>query len=181
MADTNTTSTTAEPLQHTEAKQPEIINGADPNRNAVTLKGLDIKQQLSKFKEIASESEKIGEYFQFKYGGAILTASPTFKKAFDDNQLYSVRLSPTLFGRTVPDPNNEGMSKVVQAQGWSLDAFMTIDDMKAAAENMKAARDIEFSILREDVLAEKKIEAFKAADLSKFITDADMEAMFAKA
>lgn len=162
-------------------RNKQVITGIDPNRQPVTLKGIEIIQQIDKFGDTPgeySDSSPIqGEYYRFKFQGAIFTASPEFKDAFDAKELYSVRFTPTLFPRNVADPNNAGATKQVQGYGWSMDKATTLDDMAKARVNMQRSRDIEFGIMKDEALTEKKLELFKATDLSKLITEDDMKAM----
>jgi hypothetical protein len=192
MADTNAQNTTQveQPTQQTEVKTfTEHLSSLerakrDDARAVLTLGAKEAYNELELFGTEAGEYSETspiqGQYWRFKFRGAICTVSPEFKKAYDDGTLLSITATPTVFEQKRPDPNVSGASKMVVGYGWSL-SFSDLSKMKKAQSAIKAASDIELQMQIQEAKMKKKVEAFMAADLSSLITEEDMKQMLADA
>lgn len=181
-ADTNTTQTVgaAQPMQQEELSALEKARMAD-SRQIIELDAEKAYDELELFGSepgmYRDDSPVQGEYWRFKFRGSIVTVSPEFKKAYDTGSMLSVTAVPTVFERTVPDPNNAGMTKQAIAYGWSL-SFSDLEKKKKAQLAKQSVRELQLTNQLQELKMQKKLEAVKSADLSKLvIKDEELQEM----
>lgn len=164
--------------------QPELsamdkARAAD-TRAVITLNAQQAYDELELFGTepgtYRDDSPVQGEFWRFKFRGAIVTVSPEFKQAYDDGTMISITATPTLFERTVADPNNAGANKQVILQGWSL-SFTDITKREKAAKAITAASTINLKMQIQEMKMKKQVEMLEKTDISQFITEDDMAAL----
>lgn len=174
-ADTQAAEPVVQPIQ--QLSNLEQARQSD-TRTTIMLKAKDAYNELELFGSepgtYGENSTVQGEYWRFKFRGAICTVSPEFKKAYDDGTLLGLTATPTIFEQSRPDPNNAGKQMQVVGLGWSL-SFSDLAKLKKAQTAMTAAATIEFEMMKQEKVAAKKLEMLEATDLSKLISDDEMK------
>lgn len=182
MADETTTIAAVQPIQpQTEPKQEltalEKAQAAD-TRQVITLSAEQAYDELELFGTepgtYRDDAPVQGEYWRFKFRGSIVTVSPEFKKAFDEGKLLGVTATPTIFERTVPDPNNAGMTKQIVGYGYSL-AFSDLDKKQKAQKAIMAAKELGLKSQIQEVKMAKKLEYIKSDRFKIELTEEDMK------
>jgi hypothetical protein len=166
--DTATTQAQQQPAQqNTELTALDKARLADTRTTII----LDAEQALQELEPFGTEAGQYrddspiqGNFWRFRFRGAVVTVSEEFKKAYDAGTILSVSATPTLFERLVPDPMNEGSKKSVITPGWSL-TFSDVEKMRTALNAKKLASD-----LRVSAQVQEKIENLKVNHAMKMIT-----------
>jgi len=142
---------------------------------------LDAKQAYNELElfgdtpgEYRPDSPVQGNYWRFKFRGAIVVVSDEFKKAYDNGTLLGLTASPTVFERTVPDPNNAGKNKQQITYGWSL-SFSDVGKMEKAQRAIAAAGSVNLKMQLQEVKMKKQIEAISKTDFKDLITDDEIK------
>lgn len=171
-----------QPVQQPELTALEKARAGD-KRVAITLNTREVIEQMSMFgteaRQYKDTSPIQGNYYQFKFGGAILTASPEFKDAFEKGEIVSARLTPTVFPQNKPDPNNAGMTKEVIGFGWSLDSFTTVDQLNSVQGTMAKVAAIDLKIKLQQAKSNAAIASITPENIGKYITDDEISKMLA--
>lgn len=177
--------TQTEPVQPTQQNLTAIEKARlSDTRKTETLNAVQAYDELELFGtepgEYRDDSPVQGEYWRFKFRGAIVVVSPEFKKAYDEGTMVGLTATPTVFEVKRADPNNAGQNMMAVGYGWSL-SYSDVSKKEKAMKAMKSAADVEFNIKKNEALANKKLEAFMKADLSQFISEEEMLAMMKEA
>jgi len=178
MADTNTQTTeqVAQPMQQ-EPSALERAKMAD-TRQVITLDAEAAYDELELFGtqpgEYREDSPVQGEYWRFKFRGAICTVSPEFKEAYDSGNLLSITASPTVFTVTKADPNNAGKKMEQVGYGYSL-SYSDLAKKQKAQKAKLAAKELGLKAQVQELKMEKKLEAIKAADFKVVLTEDEMQ------
>jgi len=157
---------------------------AADTRTTIKLNAIQAYDELELFGTEAgtySDNSSVqGEYWRFKFRGAICTVSTEFKKAYDEGTLLGLTATPTVFGQNRPDPNNAGKFLEIISLGWSL-SFNDLAKLKKAQAAMAQASNVEFQIKKQEKIDAKKIEKLEAMDISELITDEEMKQLLSAA
>jgi hypothetical protein len=168
-----------------EAEQLSAIEKArqSDKRTKITLSTREVIEQMSQFgteaRQYKDTSPIQGEYYQFKFGGAILTAEPKFKEAFVKGEVVSATLTPTVFEQIKPDPNNAGATKPVVGFGWSLDSFTTVEQLSSVQDTMAKVAAIDLKIKLQAAKSNAAIASITPENINKFISDEEISKMLA--
>lgn len=177
----------------TNVKEPKTELSAlekakmNDNREPINLDTEQLYQEFEQFGEepgVYSETSSIqGQFWRYRFRGAVITASPEFKAALDAGTILSVVASPTVGERYVSDPNNAGKKLQQIVFGYSI-TFSGIEKMQKALNAKKLANEVrlsaEFQEKFQQAKTEKAIASLTPEKLKELIPQADIDALFAQ-
>jgi hypothetical protein len=169
MTQADTTTTVVEqPIQQSQISNAEALERAKANDTRMPIK-LDSSELYNEFEQFGDEPRKYrdgaavtGEYWMYRFRGAIVNMSPAFKDEFDKGTIQSIVATPTVGERAVSDPMNAGMMKQQIVYGYSI-TFSGAEALQKALNAKKAAQKLKIEMLVQEKTEAMRVDATIAA------------------
>lgn len=160
---------------------------ANDKRERIELGVEQLYKEFEQFGDVRTYREGgavSGEFYMFRFRGTIVTVPPKFKQEFDKGTIQSVVATPTIGPRTVPDPNNAGMTKQELVWGYSItfsgaEALQKELNAKKLAANLKSQMMIQEK--HQEALMDAAVKAMTPEKMAAMVKPEDIDALIAAA